>query len=319
MVSAVASVLLVGFCLLTISAQEQTIPSRCRALPTKYPYLVSDWDWINNNEVVFSVTNYFRVPAIWYKYTPSTNQLTELTTSPYLQNPLEARGKSPLLTHISKSKDGVYEAVRFSPSGNQFIYGREENNKSTLMLVNEAQNLSFDLGISFNMDEVRVFWSSDENTLVFQNSLTISLVQVQDGKATIKLLNDIAPLSNYDQGFRNIYHRLIGISPDGTQVLFQPDISPPQTWVLDIANHTLEMWPFTVYADRVVWLNKRVFKAFTNLGVIEYDLATKETNTLIPRDQINSVNTLSPDGKYMLGGIYAQDPTKSFLMVCNAE
>jgi Tol biopolymer transport system component len=318
------------FCLPHAYAQESNLPSRCHIFLSKLAGVASFWDWTSSQEVIFGVTIVKPPDGVsphqiyWYAYKPATNQLKELTKNPYTENPLRTTGQTSLQTSLLsdeiKGANGLYENVIFAPDKNQFIYPRSQNGRSTLWFVNQAKNISIDLGISFSLDRPPTFWSADGNSFALQDYRTISLVQLQGQKAITRSLTDIPPLTDAGEGFRNLYHRLVSITPDGTKVLFQPDISPPQTWMLDIKSNTLEMWSFPIYADKVVWLDKYSFKAFGEDGIFQYDVNTRETKLLIPRNQIvDEVNSFSPDGKFMLGWMNDPNGTSLKLVVCSVE
>lgn len=327
--------LLVTLCTSMVSAQIDSA-SMCHAVPTEYSVLTSRWDWLDNDTVVFSVSpgnppdGFIPNPIVWYRYHPSTDLLEQLEESPY-QTPPIAADQVTDLTNLQAGEDGLYEEVQISPSGSRFVYPRADQDGASYWFVDTETGIQIDLEIAVNNISLTTFWSSDEHRFTVQGNewpnsvVPIQLVTIQGQNATVERLSDIPPLSEYGVGFRDSGFWVMGLSPDGRYVILQPETADYLIWLLDLNLNEVTTLNFRSRGEmRVIWISPNTFIALTDMGVIQYEIETQNTNILATPEEIGldslGYGSLSPDGHFLLGYRSGENGNvDSNLVVCDVS
>jgi hypothetical protein len=327
------------FMLMFIADTQANFPSRCHPLATKYHLVASNWQWIDTDTVVFSVGNGGRlgdlVPpdTVWYQYHPSLDQLEELDEDQYRAILSRSDAVVRHIPNLQLEENDSYKKLAFSPTENVVIYPRfaSERAESTYWLINIDTGLELNLEIPTFTEtgqpvSLDVFWSGDERRFITQveglpNSFAPSrLVTLGDNQVDIQFLLEASPLTIYGTGFYESNFRIKGFSPDGNIVLIRPDVSEYVSWMVNLADQTIDEMNFSLYGDRVVWRDDQTFITITNLGVIQYNLQTNEMKIIVSKMEIDGAGeSLSPDGRFFMSRYDVErevSGSDQYLIVC---
>lgn len=286
--------------------------SRCQKLDTEYGIFNSnsDWRWLDADTVMFGVWNGLPDDGLtkslyaWYQYHLTTGLLEKLKDNPYTQLNIAPNTLSQL-ENVQAGLNGLYENVNLSPGQDKIIYPRQDGTGQDTWLVDTRSGIETPLGIGLGYTEA--FWSTDEQKVVLAGlggtATYVSpmyLVTLINGEVTVQRLDEIKPLSDVIPASKN--YIFYGISPDGSYLLFTPELAKYETWVSDFNQQKANGLGFLIYGGiRVVWMSTSEFIGVTSLGAIRYDITTGKMDVLAQPSEIGLYEPNLPNDAFTIG------------------
>jgi hypothetical protein len=304
------AMLLLVFAISSVSAQRPQ--PRCQILTTRYPLLTSDWNWISENRVEFTVSTeptsdsgIFPKVDAHYQYDTVSGVLT-LLEAPTTEAQRLGVSDRQSVSAAARNADGTFVSLSVSPAASEAVYITNQQNQSEVTYLDTTTGRTVELPLtSLGILKPEIFWSQSPGQFLVglsgsNFSYPVQVVNVVNSQITVERLGAMPGLANWTT---MVDFMTLGFSPDARYVVMQPMTVEYLVWLYDIQTNTLSTLPFSAAsADRVSWINSREFIIQVDRGVIRYSINSGNYTLLATTQEVEGfVGSLSPNGQYLIG------------------